>query len=354
MESPKSKSKKRSRSLSAKGEKGAGPRTKKAKLAPAAVDTTATAPATVESLRADVVAIQLQLQQQKESMEAMVVENKKLMDEQKAYVKEQTKKMMKALKMTLEFSAQVKEEAAAAQAENTSSKRSRKDQGESDSESESDGESSDDGSSDGKGGEDEAGLSDKDKALIQKRNPNRSTRLFFKNLHPEVTDERIVKTFHKCGNIEKIWFVKDRQTGEFYGTAFVEMETPLAAAKVLKIRGLKIMGREVSIRIAKELRKENRAGRATQATSEEMERARPHSVFVGNLPEDVDKVLFKRDFKKMGPIVSLRFVQDKFTGAFKRCAFVGYATKAGAEAALERNGQLWMGRTLNIEMAGKK
>lgn len=71
------------------------------------------------------------------------------------------------------------------------------------------------------------------------------------------------------------------------------MESPLAAAKVLKIRGLQIMGREVSIRVAKQTRKEERAGRATQATNEEMEKARPHSIFVGNLPENIDKVLFK-------------------------------------------------------------
>lgn len=51
--------------------------------------------------------------------------------------------------------------------------------------------------------------------------------------------------------------------------------------------------------------------------------------------------------------MSLRYVTDKLTGEFKRCAFVAYASKKSADKALEKNGVVWMGRTLNIEPAGK-
>ena len=72
---------------------------------------------------------------------------------------------------------------------------------------------------------------------------------------------------------------------------------------------------------------------------------------LGNLPDDVDQKVFKKDFKAFGEIISLRFVKDKVTGEFKRCAFVGYKSKASAEEALKMNGQIWMGKALNIELA---
>lgn len=125
--------------------------------------------------------------------------------------------MMKALKMTLEFSSQVQEEATRGTPRKAVSQE----------ESEDEPSSEEDNSSKF----DEENLTEKDRKLIHKRNPTRAfsfilfiflihsgaTRLFMKNLHPEVTDEKIMKTFSKCGKIEKIWFVKDRETNEFYG-----------------------------------------------------------------------------------------------------------------------------------------
>lgn len=82
-----------------------------------------------------------------------------------------------------------------------------------------------------------------------------------------------------------------------------------------------------------------------------MQKNKLFSVFIGNLPDKFDERVFKRDFKSFGSIGSLRFVKDKITGEFKRCAFVGYTDEAGAEAALARNGEMWNGKTLNIERA---
>lgn len=131
-------------------------------------------------------------------------------------------------------------------------------------------------------------------------------------------------------------------------TAFVEMADAVGAAKALGLKGVKVMGKPLTVRLAKD---EVKLGRGAQAAPEDLESQRPHTVFVGNLPDDCDRVMFKRDFKLFGDIVSLRFVQDKITGEFKRCAFVGYRTAEGAEKALERHGAVWMGKALNIELA---
>jgi len=126
------------------------------------------------------------------------------------------------------------------------------------------------------------------------------------------------------------------------------MDTPLAAAKALGLKGVKVMGKPLRIRAAKD---EKKKGRGTIALSKEVEKQRPVSVFVGNLPDQVDEKLFKKDFKTFGEIISLRFVKDKVSGEFKRCAFLGYKSKQSAEAALKMNGQVWMGKALNIELA---
>lgn len=47
--------------------------------------------------------------------------------------------------------------------------------------------------------------------------PAEQTRLFLKKLHPEITEEKLREAFRKCGTIERVFFVKDKDTQKFYG-----------------------------------------------------------------------------------------------------------------------------------------
>ena len=77
-------------------------------------------------------------------------------------------------------------------------------------------------------------------------NPDRITRLFCGNLNKKITEEDLKSCLP---GIKFIKWITDKQTGEFYGSTFLEMKDPeSAAAAVLKDQS-KFMGRYLGILI---------------------------------------------------------------------------------------------------------
>ena len=71
----------------------------------------------------------------------------------------------------------------------------------------------------------------------------RVTRLFCGNLNKKITEEELQ------GRLPGITFIKwitDKQTGEFYGSSFLEMKDPAAAALAVLQDKSKFLGRLVS------------------------------------------------------------------------------------------------------------
>jgi hypothetical protein len=82
---------------------------------------------------------------------------------------------------------------------------------------------------------------DPDKNKAVKGNPQGVTRLFLGNL-PFALDEASLESFMP-NNVTHIKWITDKETGKFYGSAFIEMSNSVAAADAVAMAGTQLMGR---------------------------------------------------------------------------------------------------------------
>ena len=79
---------------------------------------------------------------------------------------------------------------------------------------------------------------------------------------------------------------------------------------------------------------------------------RPVPVFVGNISFETSEAMVRDLFSSVGPVMAVRFVQDKETGKTKGYGFVEFGDPALAEAAVRvLNGRELGGRALRVDFA---
>ena len=79
---------------------------------------------------------------------------------------------------------------------------------------------------------------------------------------------------------------------------------------------------------------------------------RPIPVFVGNISFDTTEAMVRDLFSAVGPVLAVRFVQDKETGKTKGYGFVEFGEPAQAETAVRTlNGHELGGRPLRVDFA---
>mmetsp|Transcript_2188 Transcript_2188/g.4045 ORF Transcript_2188/g.4045 Transcript_2188/m.4045 type:complete len:720 (+) Transcript_2188:76-2235(+) len=81
-----------------------------------------------------------------------------------------------------------------------------------------------------------------------KPNPERITRLFLKNMCAKQMDESKLLEFLQPAKVTHIQWLTDRNTGRFYGSAFIEVKSAEDAGSVLALDGLIILGRKIQIK----------------------------------------------------------------------------------------------------------
>ena len=71
------------------------------------------------------------------------------------------------------------------------------------------------------------------------------SRLYVGNLNWKIDEESLNGAFGGCVTHYK--WITDRESGQFYGTCFVEVATPADAAACVALAGTKVMGRPVKV-----------------------------------------------------------------------------------------------------------
>ncbi|KAL3920728.1 MAG: hypothetical protein SGILL_003113 [Bacillariaceae sp.] len=94
--------------------------------------------------------------------------------------------------------------------------------------------------------QDDTSSPDKNKPC--KGNPQGVTRLFLGNL-PFAVDESSLAAFLP-GEVTHIKWITDKETGKFYGSAFIEMNNSTSAAEAVATAGSKLIGRPIKINFA--------------------------------------------------------------------------------------------------------
>ena len=76
--------------------------------------------------------------------------------------------------------------------------------------------------------------------------------IFVGNLSPDATERDIRSIFEKLGTVERFRIMKDRQTGQPRGFAFVEMaDDAVAAQAIAALNGAELNGRPIHVNAAR-------------------------------------------------------------------------------------------------------
>jgi RNA recognition motif-containing protein len=82
-------------------------------------------------------------------------------------------------------------------------------------------------------------------------NPEGITRIFLKNMCAKRMDESTLLDFLHPAKVTHIQWLTDRNTGKFYGSAFIETATPDDAGLVLARDGGVVLGRKIRVKYQK-------------------------------------------------------------------------------------------------------
>ena len=84
-----------------------------------------------------------------------------------------------------------------------------------------------------------------------KPNPERITRLFLKNMCAKQMDQRKLLEMLHPATVTHIQWLTDRNTGKFYGSAFIEVQRPDDAGSVVALDGMVVFGRRITVKYQK-------------------------------------------------------------------------------------------------------
>jgi len=188
-------------------------------------------------------------------------------------------------------------------------------------------------------------------------NPEGVSRCFIGSLSYKIDEEGLKNAWKEKGlTITDIFFMTDKETGEFYGSSFCEFASPEEAAKAVSFAGMPIMGRPVKIAFARP-----RAGGAGGGGAKKREQRPPSkrpeggsdTAFFGNLSFEIDEEKMKTWCKEQGAddVTSVRWLTDKESGEFKGCGFVQFGSVESVDKVVAKSGSDCMGRAIRSDYA---
>ncbi len=197
-----------------------------------------------------------------------------------------------------------------------------------------------------------------------KGNPLGVTRIFVGNL-PFAVDETSLREFASPAIITHIKWITDKETGKFYGSAFIEMKHAKDAAIIVTERnGEKLMGRPLKINYAPARdgdvwppKSKEITGNGGQAGGSGVKAmiAKPDNcvkLFMGNLSFDIDDDTIVKFFANVdAEVKAVRWLHHKDSGDFKGCGYAEFWNTEACEKAATLNGKTLLGRPIRIDWA---
>ena len=198
------------------------------------------------------------------------------------------------------------------------------------------------------------------------RNPDNITRLFVGNLKKTVTEDDL----HNC--LEGITYIKwitDKQSGEFYGSTFLEMKDPnFAIGAVLKDKQ-KFLGRPLKIyycpprpgdiwppknRDGSTMGASKGAGSSTGGSGPPRRERTPKppgckKLYMGNLSYNIDDDTICDFFKECGEVIGLRWLTRQGTEEFRGGGFIEFDCTEAADKAIKLDGIELLGRSIKLD-----
>ncbi|XP_055620504.1 RNA-binding protein 45 isoform X2 [Toxorhynchites rutilus septentrionalis] len=145
-----------------------------------------------------------------------------------------------------------------------------------------------------------------------------------------VTEDILREQFSKFGEIEEIWIVKDRQSGDAKGVAYIKFSKTSEAAKALEEMNGKTIGdnsRPIKVLVAA-----NRQQGSRKQTDNEEEKYLRLFVLI---PKEMNEESLREEFGQHGTIDNVTIIRDKVTKEGKGFAYVKFSRFTHAARAFE-------------------
>lgn len=189
-------------------------------------------------------------------------------------------------------------------------------------------------------------------------NPTGCTRLFVGGLEKkEVSEAKMVDTFR---NVTHIQWLKDKDTGKFYGSCFLEMKSAEDAAQAVAMNGTQLWGRQVKVKYAPM----EQVGRWPPYGTAIGSGAGPNSAgelgpppfpkcrkfFIrGVAPQATDEHI--AEFFAPHRVQTARWMTHRDTGEFRGCGHIEFKTPDDAKAAAKMHGKKLLGKKVLLDWA---
>ncbi|XP_076903970.1 28 kDa ribonucleoprotein, chloroplastic-like [Bidens hawaiensis] len=176
-------------------------------------------------------------------------------------------------------------------------------------------------------------------------------KVYVGNLSYEVDSEKLAHLFEQAGVVEVSEVIYNRETDQSRGFGFVTMSSVEEAEKAIDMfNGYELGGRSLTVNkaAAKGTRLE-RAERPPQNFGPS------YTMYVGNLPWDVDGERLEQIFREHGKVVNARIVYDRESGRSRGFGFVSMSSESEMNDAIENlDGQNLSGRAIRVNVAEER
>jgi len=180
-----------------------------------------------------------------------------------------------------------------------------------------------------------------EKEEVKKVDDDRS--VFLSNLLFTVDEPQIQQMFQECGAIETIRIIVNR-VGKSKGYAYLQFKEKESVAKALEKDRTNLSGRPVFV--SECVDKKERPTKFKFPTTIDK-----HTLYVTNIPFEVNEDELRNDFQQVGTIKQVRLVTNR-SGKSKGFAYVEYETEADAKSAILKFDQSMMnGRPINVAIS---
>ncbi|XP_055689591.1 RNA-binding protein 45 [Lutzomyia longipalpis] len=143
------------------------------------------------------------------------------------------------------------------------------------------------------------------------------------------TEEEFTKLFQPYGNVEEVWMVKDRNTGESKGVVYVKFSKTSEAALALEaLNGKVLVNGERPIKV---LVASNRS-QGTRKAADENEKCVRLFVLI---PRTMNEDELQEEFSQFGEVDYVTIIRDKASRETKGFAYVKFRKFSGAANAFE-------------------
>ncbi len=200
-------------------------------------------------------------------------------------------------------------------------------------------------------------------------------RVFVANLAYDATEEQSRQWFsngtRQYGEIERITWLKDKETRTFKGCGFVHFSTAAAAKAAVDMNGSSLNGRKVKVAWQKDTPNNKEGGKATAAGESGGLVEKPEgcvTVHLGNLDfETTEADVRKWAAENCGTVLIVKLLRNKKTQKSTGCGFVAFkdpdadtTSAVSAEAAVDKaialgnaGKAIISGRELRVKYAAK-